>query len=311
VTAHRKTLLSLAVLSVSLSGCPSGRAPAPEPPSFEEEATRTTGRDGDLAIGVTFDSATLEGTADGLRDASDLGVECRGFVLETGVNHVLTLSEARPLTFRATPRGVGVADLFLAVSTDGATWSCTDDSDDLDPVHATMAPSGVVRVLVGTTDDTVVPYTLTITDGLVDDAEIALGDSFGAPVADGEPPVRTTEGTFGGATIPATTAPITFSGHAGGTRRAVDVEPGCVGYVAQTPDHVFEVAAAQPLLFRVRAEGDTTLLIQGPGPEAWCADDEEGLDPVLRIDAVPGRYSVYVGSYDEGDAATYALTVSR
>lgn len=270
-----------------------------------------TGRDGDLAIGAAFSGALLDGVADGRRDLAALAEGCRGLVVDTGVNHVLSVTEDQPLTLRATPRGVGVADLVLAVRLPDDTWVCADDGVDLDPVMARLFVAGEHHILVGTANATIVPYELELRPGIHTPDPLELGGRFPAPVVEGAPPERTTEGTFGGARVPADTAQVLLTGQAGGTRRAVDLAAGCAGSIAQTPDHVIELLAAQELMFRVRSDGDTTLVIQGPDGLVLCADDDDGLDPIVRAALQPGFYSVYVGAYDDDAVPAYSLSVSR
>ncbi len=275
------------------------------------EETADTGRDDNLTVGSAFEVADIEGTADGTRQLRSLGAPCDALVLEQGVNHVLQVNAEQPLTLTVDPLGVGNVDLLIAVQAPDETWSCADDANSLDPVFAGMFAEGAHRVFVGTMRNTIVPYALNVRAGVHTPDPIELGGRFPAPVTDGDAPTRTEDGTFGGLQVPANAAAARLPGQAGGTREASGLQARCNGFIAQVPDHVIEVAAPQELTFRVQSEGDTTLLIQGPNDVILCADDEDGLNPVVRTMFQIGRYGVYVGAYQETESPAYTLTVSR
>lgn len=301
--------------AIAVTGCRGDdTAPArPEAPA-EEPAAEGTGRDGDLHIGDAFQGVVLEGTGDGTRDlqaVSEGAADCVGLVLDEGRNHRVRVDSAQALTLEATPLGVGTVDLLLAVRGQDGTWRCADDATSLDPIFADRFEPGTYDIFVATAGNTIVPYSLRIRPGVHVPDPIALGGRFPAPITDGTPAERTAEGTFGGLRVPGGVAAATLPGQAGGTRPAGAVDPLCKGFIAQTPDHVIELTAAMELTFRVRSDGDTTLAIQGPAGGTWCADDEDGLNPVVRDAFTAGRYSVYVGTYIEGEAPSYTLTVTR
>ena len=106
--------------------------------------------------------------------------------------------------------------------------------------------------------------------------------------------------------------PASLAGDAGGPRDASALGPGCVGFVAHAPDHVVHVVEETELTFRVRADEDTSLYIEGPNEERWCNDDAEGLNPAVRDRFEPGAYHVFVGRYmRDGGTIPYELMVSR
>lgn len=300
-------------LLVAVAGCdPSPTATEGAPITVDEPAA-PEGADGDLLIGSAFDGYELEGTAGGPQQASLLGPGCSGFVPEgeTG-NHVLTVEDDQALTLVASPNGLGVMDLVIALRLPDGSWVCADDGNDLDPVVARMFTAGEYRVFVGTQSDAMAPYRLTIRPGIYTPDPIALGGRFPPPVTDGTPAERTTLGTYGGAIFTAESAQAVLTGQAGGSRSAADVHPGCSGWIAQVPDHVIDLSDQLDVMFRVRSATDTTMLIIGPHDSKVCADDDDGLNPVIRGTMLPGRYQVFVGTYEQLDTtAEYTLSISR
>ncbi len=283
---------------------PSAEAPPPEAPAD------ATGRDGDVTLGPAFEGAVVRGTAGGPIESAAWDPACVGGVFERP-NHYLTVDEARPVTLDATPNGQGIMDLSLIVRGPDGTFRCVDDGNTLDPVLAAMFEHGRHAIWVGTHVSQPAPYELRIRPGVHSADPIVLGGRFPEPVRDGTPPERTIEGTFGGLRIPAETGLAALTGRAGGTRRAGDLGPDCVGHIAQTPDHVIEVLSPDELMFRVESAADTTLVVEGPNGVVLCTDDDDGLNPVVRRMLTPGRYSVFVGSYDLDADPEYTFSVSR
>lgn len=280
-----------------------GSAPAP-PPSEETES-----RYGDLRIGAAFSETALEGEAGGPYLATDLDPTCIGRVF-TEPNHRLVVDELQALTLSASPDGRGIMDLALLIRDPSGAFACADDALTLDPVHAGMFEPGTYDVWVSARADYLLPYTLRVQAGNHAPDPIVLGGRFPAPVDEGPAPERTTEGTFGGLRMAEGTGLARLTGQAAGTREASSLLALCSGVVSEVPDHVIELAAPTELQLRVRAEGDTVLVVQGPR-RVWCTDDDEGLDPVLREPFEPGTYSVYVGTYAADEEIPYRLTVSR
>ena len=291
--------------------------PASEGPDQQEtpaaEATSPGGEDGDLTIGLAFDGYELTGTAGGPRQADQLGPNCAGFIPDDPRgNHLLVVEEEQALTLVAAPDGLGVMDLVMAIQLPDETWVCADDSNDLNPVVARMFQEGEYRIYLGTHSDATAPYTLTIRPGIYTPDPIVLGGRFPVPATDGTPAERTTEGTYGGLVFGADSAQALLTGEAGGSRSAADVHPGCTGWVAQVPDHVIDISAQTELMFRIRSATDTTMLLIGPHDDTICADDDDGLNPVIRGTMLPGRYRVFVGTYEQlQTTAEYTLSVSR
>ncbi len=307
------TLSAAIAAGVLLTGCSRGATDSPEgePEPFVEEVEE--GSDGDLTLGAAFDGAELAGMAGGPQDARNFGQGCTGFVPEGEVgNHRFIVEEDQALTLVATPQGLGVMDLMMAIRLPDGTWTCADDSNNLNPNIARMFIGGEYNVFVGTHSDATAPYQLTVRAGIYTPDPIVLGGRFPAPVTEGEPAERTTEGTYGGLMFGANSAHAVLTGQAGGSRAASDLSAGCSGWIAQVPDHVLDLSEQTELMFRVRSAADTTLFIEGPRGLKSCADDEDGLNPVIRGTMLPGRYRIYVGTYEELETtAEYTLGISR
>jgi len=88
----------------------------------------------------------------------------------------------------------------------------------------------------------------------------------------------------------------------------------CTGYAANAPDYRVELnEALSALIFQFEAAtqgDDTTLIVQDPAGQWHCNDDFNQLNPGLSIEnAATGRYSVWVGSYAEGNFHNGSLSV--
>ena len=71
-----------------------------------------------------------------------------------------------------------------------------------------------------------------------------------------------------------------------------------------------EVGATSTYEISVRADGDTTLVVDGPGGP-FCNDDFDDFDPAIHELFEPGRYEVYVGSYNPRLRHNFRITFSR
>ncbi|TVQ97016.1 MAG: peptidase S1 [Deltaproteobacteria bacterium] len=97
--------------------------------------------------------------------------------------------------------------------------------------------------------------------------------------------------------------PHTTEIRAGGSINAAESSvlsgQNCVGHIADAPDlRLNYTSGSFPLIFRVRAEADTTLVINAPDGSWHCIDDVEGLNPVIQF-ATPasGQYDIWIGTY--------------
>lgn len=74
---------------------------------------------------------------------------------------------------------------------------------------------------------------------------------------------------------------------------------------ADAPDHVLTVTRPfSSLRASVQAEGDVTLLIQGPDG-TYCSDDVEDLMPSISGDWPTGTYNIWVGDFVGDGSGTY------
>ena len=108
--------------------------------------------------------------------------------------------------------------------------------------------------------------------------------------------------------------PQRLSGTAGGTTDATvhGSSPlgGCFGWIPVTPQHVLTLTEhLEWLAVRVSALGDTTLVVEGP-VGWWCNDDDIGLSAGMSGQWAPGTYRIFVGTYEQGQALPYTLTLS-
>lgn len=99
-----------------------------------------------------------------------------------------------------------------------------------------------------------------------------------------------------------TPEPVSGSGLSGGSRQTADC-----GFVdaANAPDHVINVT--QPFSFlraHVEAEGDVTLLIEGPDGR-FCSDDVNGLMPEISGSWPAGTYRVWIGDFEGNSRGEY------
>lgn len=110
--------------------------------------------------------------------------------------------------------------------------------------------------------------------------------------------------------------PLVARGVAGGPLAAAGMSPECLGYIGQQPSHVVQLAAGfQTLRVIVSSQQDTTLVIRGPQGEFRCNDDRDleggDVNPLVEGAFGPGAYSVWVGSYEQGVQAPYAIGFSE
>lgn len=92
----------------------------------------------------------------------------------------------------------------------------------------------------------------------------------------------------------------------------------CIGYGAQTPDHIMVLESSFPKLSVAVSSGqDTTIVIKGPKNLILCGDDtktSKGVSKDASVEAsnLPaGEYHVWVGSIQEGQRWNYTLNVRQ
>ncbi len=101
---------------------------------------------------------------------------------------------------------------------------------------------------------------------------------------------------------------------AGATGRdASTLDANCRGQIDSTPDHLLVATTAMSnLRIMANSQSDTTLVVHKPDGSYACNDDGDGLNPVVVIQGAPaGTYQIFVGSYTEGENASYKLGISE
>lgn len=107
--------------------------------------------------------------------------------------------------------------------------------------------------------------------------------------------------------------PHTATGTSGGATDATSLgTAGCVGFIAGTPDHLFNATAAfSSLRVMAHSTADITLVIQKPDGSYICNDDSEGTNPLVEAPFAAGVYKVWIGSYEQGTNSPYTLGFSE
>lgn len=118
------------------------------------------------------------------------------------------------------------------------------------------------------------------------------------------------------------TAPKTISGSAdslyqryqtpmiagGDIRLSTCLDVPGFGYLARRPDLSLQYDASgkgRLLDLRVQADCDTTLLVNLPDGQYAFVDDEDGQNPIIRIQAAEsGLYDIWVGTIDPASCAS-------
>ncbi len=261
-----------------------------------------------LRRGFRLDSAWV--IAGGLADVSYLGSSFRGYTA-VAPDYRIELGGESP--------GVGIrfvaddpsADPTLVVRGPDGRFRFDDDGGlGLNPFVWLDTPTeGTYHVWAGTFDGTYADGVLLFTeDGMHsnshDDGADDYGqlgpepgpdlDDFGQLDYDASP-------SFGEVVLPE--GFLRLRGVTAGGR--VDVShlgPRCWGSAAAAPVLRAWVEERLDLGIRFRTDGtdaDPTLIIRGPDGRYTCADDgPEGLDPSMWVDAGPGSWNVWVGTYD-------------
>lgn len=283
----------------------------------------------DLQAGFPLDPFFVSVNGGGELDASLLDAKCRGFI---NGNPTLSLNwsgkaeVARVFTFSD-------ADPMLVVQTPDGKFLCGDDSNPLvlDPQVEIKNPSaGKYNIWVGSASkNQLLPTILVLTTRAdVNASNFQLSSLVKRPAL---PPENTTaphalqakiitdaiaryKGTPGG---PLDAAPLKQAVSSAGTIPVFDIDLGgarCNGYVADTPDYVFDVPNGMEQ-FAVWFEGkqDASLLVVGPNGAAFCNDDSAAgnANPQLLITKpAPGKYAVFIGRLNQDAPAQGTIVVT-
>jgi len=112
--------------------------------------------------------------------------------------------------------------------------------------------------------------------------------------------------------------PQWLRGVAGGEETAIAISDreqtptgACAGFINTLPNHRLTLDQVfYSLRVRVKSEGDTTIIIRGPGG-VWCNDDYDGSNAGIAGQWLAGNYEIWVGAYTEDTFLPYELEVSE
>lgn len=76
---------------------------------------------------------------------------------------------------------------------------------------------------------------------------------------------------------------------------------GCAGFIASGPDARLMWSGGQITIGATSAT-DTTIIVNAPNGQWYCADDVNGLDPAVTLSG-SGQYDIWVGVYGGGTAS--------
>lgn len=86
---------------------------------------------------------------------------------------------------------------------------------------------------------------------------------------------------------------------AGGSIDAAGV--GCAGMISNAPDARLNWSGGR-ITIGARSSSDTTIVVNAPDGQFYCADDTNGLDPAVTLSG-SGQYDIWVGTYGGGTAS--------
>ncbi len=205
-------------------------------------------------------------------------------------------------------------DTTLVVMAPDGSWYCNDDSQGTNPeVRRNRWEPGQYLVWVGSyRQGQNADYSISF-------SELHAGAS-GSRVTQTRPGTPSTAGAldvsgrrsnFQDAWLRSgfTPDPHRLTGTSGGAISASDLGPDCQGWVARQPDHILNLQTRMNF-FRIFANSssDVTLVVRAPDGRWFCDDDTNDLNPALEGQSWnAGRYLIWVGSYDQGENASYTL----
>lgn len=121
----------------------------------------------------------------------------------------------------------------------------------------------------------------------------------------------TPEPRFAEVSVSASAPSATLSGSTRGVAPAIELSPGCPGYLdPDAPEHVVHLADATAITLTARSNrGPLALAIAGEGEVRCDSDAGSGHAPHVTI-AAPGDYVVHVASLNEAAELPYELTIT-
>ena len=223
------------------------------------------------------------------------------------------------------------ADPTLIVRMPDGQWYCGDDSFNTKSPTLNIvgnSSSGIVRVWAGSYEaETFLSGTLYFTRGNAAPAPegiagvatptLTIADNSFTPATlptavlmPTAPPVANPAGldpaaapSYGTISLGAARSPYTAAVSGGGDLDVSLLGETCVGFVASQPDYRVQWSGSSSLLrFYMVSLGDTTLVVLGPDGTWHCNDDSfVSVNPTVDVtNALPGAYTVWIGSFDQG-----------
>lgn len=84
----------------------------------------------------------------------------------------------------------------------------------------------------------------------------------------------------------------------------------CNGFIEDRPNHILVLKNFFEFLkIEVDSSTDTTIIIEGPGG-VWCNDDSDNANPAIEGQWQPGRYKIWIGSYQEDLNYDYQIKIT-
>nr|WP_303696842.1 peptidase [Brevundimonas subvibrioides] len=260
---------------------------------------RATYGDASLRSGFTPDPYRIDMYSGGDVDASAIANGCVGMVARAPDFQLTYSAGSLPLIFGVTSSN----DTTLVINGPDGRWYCDDDSGEgTNPLMSISDPqSGTYDVFVGAYGGNGAAAQLYITEL---NSQV-YGDSDGNDddrYSDASRPNSGLTANFGEYYLSAgfTPDPYWLPLYSGGSIDASVVASGCVGMISEAPDFQLTYESGSlPLTFGVEADGDTTLVINGPDGQWYCDDDSGGqADPEVTFrNPRSGVYDVWVGAY--------------
>lgn len=244
--------------------------------------------------------------ANGIFGTDMRGIACSGSISQTP-DHVMTLTDGFDFL---KVWNQSAADTTLIIDGPGRFLLCDDDGGEgLNELieHSNWVP-GEYRIYVGSYGGGVHNYELFVSEL---PGSGTPGSSSGYADTSEERHLAITPGF---SPDPWRVSFISGGVQSASTQFGTDMlGNSCQGNVAATPDHEMTLLDTFSYLqLWTQADGDTTLIVDGPGKFLLCDDDGgSGLNEHIEYTSWPaGDYRIYVGSYSE-DYLNYQLSVSE
>lgn len=292
-------LIPGASTAAPLSGQKGQKSSAPQ----VDISQRATYGDVSLSSGFTPDPYRIDMFSGGAIDATTIANGCVGMVARAPDFQLTYSAGSLPLIFGVTSAN----DTTLVINGPDGRWYCDDDSGDgTNPLMSIPDPrSGVYDVFVGAYGGNGAAAQLYITelnDNAYGDSDSDSGDEYDSRYTGATRPNSALTAISGEYYLSAGFSPDPYwlPIYSGGSIDASTVASGCVGMISEAPDfQVTYEAGSLPLTFGVEADGDTTLVINGPDGQWYCDDDSGGnADPEVTFrNPRRGVYDVWVGAY--------------